>query len=71
MLVEWALDKDTKRGFEMLMERDMPELLAEAVVLRHPSRFSPDVLDAACGKLVAAGIDPSVLQQITKTTEAS
>lgn len=61
MLIEWALDKEAKRGFEMLIERNMPELLAEAVILRHPSRFSHDVLEAARTRLLNAGVDPSVL----------
>ncbi len=38
-------------GFRMLVERDMTDLTFEAVALRFPDRFTPDVLNAAHQKL--------------------
>ena len=56
-LKEWAVAKRTTDGFEMLMERDMPELTGEAIVLRHPEKFDADVRSAARERLVRAGVD--------------
>lgn len=55
-LADWALGGRTD-GFEMLLERDMPELLGEAIVLRHAGRFQPDVVQAARDRLQSAGVD--------------
>ena len=41
-------------GFKMLIQRGMPELTAEAVVVRHADRFSPAVVEAARSRLAAA-----------------
>ena len=54
-LADWARKKTS--GFDMLLERDMPELLGEAVVLRHPDEFESNVLDAARNRLEASGVD--------------
>jgi hypothetical protein len=56
-----ALAKEPSAGFAMLMARNMPELLAEAVVLRHPERFDEVVIAAARVRLVSEGIDLATL----------
>jgi hypothetical protein len=48
-------------GFAMLLERNMPELTGEAIVLRHAHRFGADVVAAARRRLQAAGIDVATL----------
>jgi hypothetical protein len=62
-LKDWALDKKHTRGFEMLLERGMPELTGEAVVLRHRDAFEADVYAAARDRLVRAGVDIDRLQK--------
>ena len=44
-------------GFQMLLDRGMPELTFEAVALRHIDRFGPTVLEAAKKRLSAAGLN--------------
>ena len=56
-LIDWALDTKQTDGFRMLLERDMPELTGEAIVLRHPSRFEAAVAFAARARLEASGVD--------------
>ena len=56
-LADWALARKKTKGFDMLLERDMPEFLGEAVVLRHPDKFESNVLDAARNRLEASGVD--------------
>lgn len=46
-------------GFFMLVDRDMIDLTFEAVALRHPDRFSDDVLTAAKARLASAGVPPA------------
>jgi hypothetical protein len=48
-------------GFNDLIARGHPGLTFEAVVLRHPGSFAPDVRDAAAQRLTASGIDVSTL----------
>jgi hypothetical protein len=56
-LANWASrDKDTA-GFKMLLEHGMPEYTGEAIVLRHASSFTQEVVAAARGRLVEAGVD--------------
>lgn len=55
-LADWALGSRTA-GFEMLLERGMPELLGEAIVLRHADHFASNVVQAAQDRLVSVGID--------------
>jgi hypothetical protein len=52
-------------GFAMLIERGMWELTAEALVLRHTDRFSPETVDAARARLTAAGCDTQSLSPTT------
>ena len=52
-----ALSDKKSDGFEMLMERGMPEITAEAVILRHTDKFDSDVLAAARERLSGAGVD--------------
>jgi hypothetical protein len=56
----WALGKETE-GFDSLIDLGMPELTGEAIVLRHPTQFTPDVVKAARARLVAAEVDPERL----------
>jgi hypothetical protein len=61
-LKDWALDQKQTQGFDMLIERGMPELTGEAVILRHLDKFEADVRAAARGRLVRAGVDVNGLQ---------
>lgn len=56
-LESWAKRTSDTDGFTMLMERNMPELTGEAIVLRHASQFDPEVVDAARDRLERAGVD--------------
>jgi hypothetical protein len=56
-LKDLALSKKPSAGFAMLIERGMPELTAEAVILRHPKTFDEEVCAAAHERLVSAGVD--------------
>jgi hypothetical protein len=58
-LTDWALSKKRTEGFEMLLERGMPEYTGEAIVLRHPINFKEDVRSAAKRRLQEAGLDPA------------
>ncbi len=49
-----ATTKVENGGLGILIERGMPELTAEAVVVRHPDRFSQGVVEAARLRLAAA-----------------
>lgn len=60
-LKDWALSTKSTDGFDMLIERGMPELAGEAIVLRHSERFDAAVVAAARERLEGAGIDPDKL----------
>lgn len=60
-LIDWALKPDETDGFTMLLERGMPELTGEAIVLRHADAFEPAVVEAARARLVAHGVDVAAL----------
>ncbi len=60
-LKDWALSDKRTEGFEMLLERGMPELTGEAIVLRHPDKFDENVQAAARARLVEAGVDVTKL----------
>jgi hypothetical protein len=56
-LRDWALTETETQGFRMLLERGMPELTGEAIVLRHTDSFGPDIMAAAKKRLEDAGVD--------------
>lgn len=60
-LIDFAVSKTPTDGFNMLIERRLPELTGEALVLKHASRFEPEVLEAARSRLEEAGVDTSRL----------
>lgn len=60
-LRDWALASKSTDGFDMLIERNMPELTGEAIVLRHGERFEAAVMAAATKRLEDAGVDVSRL----------
>jgi hypothetical protein len=46
----------------MLLERGLPELTGEAIVLRHPQLFRRTAVEAARARLVEAGVTaPDIL----------
>lgn len=55
-LRDWASAKQETEGFRMLLERGLPELTGEAIVLRHPQLFPRSTVDAARARLLAAGV---------------
>ena len=63
-VIDLTTSKSPADGFKMLIEREMPELAVEAIVLRHVSKFDEDVVTAATERLVAAGIDVSKLPKV-------
>lgn len=67
-LKDWALSSKSTDGFEMLIERNMPELTGEAIVLRHAERFSPEVVEAARQRLEEAGVEITALVSSMHTT---
>jgi hypothetical protein len=60
-LKDWALSDKETDGFKMLLERGMPELTGEAIVLRHPMHFESEVLASARKRLSDSGVDVSRL----------
>lgn len=60
-LIDFAVSKAPTDGFNMLIERGLPELTGEALVLKHTSHFEPAVLEAARSRLEGAGVDTSRL----------
>lgn len=48
-LQDWAMSAKSTEGFTMLLERNMPVLTGEAIVLRHARRFAAEVVAAAAG----------------------
>jgi hypothetical protein len=60
-LQDWAMSDKSTDGFTMLLERNMPELTGEAIVLRHARQFGAEVVAAARNRLEAAGIDVAAL----------
>ena len=61
-LKDWAAAKQETEGFRMLLERGLPELTGEAIVLRHPRLFPRAAVEAARARLVGAGVTaPDIL----------
>lgn len=56
-LSDWATSSAETPGFRLLVEAGLPEFTGEYVVLRHPERFSPDVVAKARARLDAHGIE--------------
>lgn len=67
-LQDWALSKKSTDGFAMLLERNMPDLTGEAIVLRHAAHFSVDVVAAARRRLELADVDTTTLMAKTPST---
>lgn len=57
--VEALVTGGQSSGFDMLIARDMAHLTFEAVALRHPERFSGDVLTRAAARLTHAAASQS------------
>jgi len=60
-LIDFAVSKAPTDGFNMLIERGLPELTGEALVLKHSGHFETAVLEAAKSRLEGAGVDTSKL----------
>lgn len=60
-LEDFATSKAPAEGFSMLIERNLPELTGEAVILRHSDRFEDRIVEAARARLVEAGVDVAAL----------
>lgn len=61
-LIDFATSKAPTDGFEMLIERGLPELTGEALVLKHGKSFETEVQTAAKERLENAGVDIVKLQ---------
>lgn len=61
-LIDFATSKAPTDGFNMLIERGLPELTGEALVLKHSESFDPEVQAAAKQRLEDAGVDINKLQ---------
>ncbi len=64
-LMDWATAKQATAGFKMLLERGLPDLTGEAIVLRHPKLFPRATIDAARARLSAEGVtDDAILNPL-------
>lgn len=63
-LIDFATRKAPADGFIMLIERGLPEMTGEAIVLKHSKSFDSDVQTAAKQRLENAGVDIIKLQSI-------
>jgi hypothetical protein len=61
-LIDFATSKAPTDGFNMLIERGLPELTGEALVLKHSGAFDLGVQNAAKQRLEDAGVDITELQ---------
>ena len=64
-LKSWAKRTSDTDGFTMLMERNMPKLTGEAIVLRHASQFEPEIVAAARNRLEKAGVNAAAVLEST------
>jgi hypothetical protein len=55
-LSHWALRDAETRGFEMLVGKGLADLTGESIIMRHASRFSPEVFAAAKARLIGRNI---------------
>jgi hypothetical protein len=61
-LIDFATSKAPTDGFNMLIERGLPELTGEALVLKHGEACDLGVQNAAKQRLEDAGVDITMLQ---------
>jgi hypothetical protein len=61
VLEDFAMHPTTTEGYEMLISRGLSHLTGEAVVLRHATEFTPEIISAAERRLQASGIDTADL----------
>jgi hypothetical protein len=54
-LTDWTVGKETD-GFKLLIDRGLPELTGEAIVIKHASRFPEGVVQKAKARLAAHGV---------------
>ncbi|KQW81822.1 hypothetical protein [Brevundimonas sp. Root1279] len=54
-LAGWATSNQVTEGFQMLQDREMLDLSGEAIVIRHPDEFAPEVVEAAKRRLESVG----------------
>jgi hypothetical protein len=55
-LIEWVRGKVETNGFNLLLEKGLPEHTAEYVVVQFEPRFPPDVVELARSRLLSHGI---------------
>ena len=55
-LIDWSVGEATD-GFRLLIERGIPELTAEYLVVKHDDRFPEEVVQAARNRLADHGVD--------------
>lgn len=60
-LKDWALSNKETDGFRMLIDRGMPDLTGEAIVIRHPEIFGTTVVDVARARLIREGVLGNIL----------
>lgn len=56
-VADWAEDSKITDGFEILIRAGRPDLTGEAIVLRHPEKFSEGAVAEARKKLLAHDVD--------------
>jgi len=52
------MDKKVTDGFLILMRHGRPDMTGEAIVIRHPDKFSPAAVASAKRKLEEHSVDP-------------
>ena len=55
-LIDWAMG-DLTDGFKLLIEKGLPELTTEYLVVKHASRFPTEVVNAAQARLAHWEVD--------------